>query len=333
MNKQIILKISALTAAVSVLLASGCSGNAASGGKYDHSLQSGESSTENTTAPDTTAPDTTASGTDAPPKKGISVSTYSPDVFVYDTTAKTFVMRSGMSQRIYPASTTKLLTALTALGVLEADTVLTAGDEIYLLKEGSSVAYILPGHKLSVEMLIEGMMLPSGNDAAYVLAAGAGRVLANDDSMTPSAAVERFVREMNTCAQKLGCRNSNFTVPDGLCGSEHYSTLEDMAKISAAAAENGFIMKYAGLVSDDVVYASGHTNHWENSNKQLHADSEYYNPNVAGLKTGSLSEYYCLITLYREPDGEEYIIGVFGSKNENERYADTREIIKALEAR
>lgn len=323
MNKRIYLKISALAAAFSVLLASGCGGNAASGEKHRHSTQSAESSGFDSTAPDTSAPS----------QKGISVSTYSPDVFVYDADTDAFIMRSGLSERIYPASTTKLLTALTALSVLDPDTVITAGDEIYLMGEGSSIAYILPGHELTAEMLIEGMLLPSGNDAAYVLAAGAGRALAGDESITPEAAVRRFTEEMNSYAASLGCKNSNFTAPDGLCGSEHYSTLEDMAKISAAAAKNEIILKYARLVFDDVVYASGHTNHWENSNKQLHGDSEFYNPNVIGLKTGSLTDNYCLITLYDEPDGDLYIIGVFGSKHEDDRYVDTREIIKALEAR
>ena len=320
--KKALLNILAAAAALSMLLTSGCSGIAASKDKLtEHTFES--------TAPESTDDSSAPEETTGSPS--ISVNTYSTDVFVYDLDAAAFIMRSGTSSVIYPASTTKLLTALTALSILDPETVVEAGEEVRLIKEHSSIAYILPGHKLSVEMLIEAMLLPSGNDAAYVLAAACGKKLSADDGMQPQKAVDTFVSEMNAYAKDLGCRSSNFTSPDGFCGSEHYSTLEDMAKISAAAAQNGIITKYSRLESDDVTYASGHTNHWENSNRQLHADSEFYNQYVTGLKTGSLEDYYCLITLYER--GGRYIIGVFGSEGEDDRYTDTRNIIKAIEAR
>lgn len=78
-----------------------------------------------------------------------------------------------------------------------------------------------------------------------------------------------------------------------------------------------------------MVYASGHTNTWVNSNQQLDEGSVYYDPHVKGLKTGSLDDYYCLITLYE--DGEEkYLIGVFGSPTDHGRYEDTASVIEKL---
>ncbi len=228
---------------------------------------------------------------------------------------------------VRPASTTKLLTALCALDVMPADTLVTPGDEVYMVSEGSSFAYVRPNHTLTVEMLIEGMLLPSGNDAAYALSAACGKALAEDDDLTPEDAVDEFVSYMNEYASSIGCTGTKFTVPDGYAGEEHHSTLHDMAVISERAAENEIIAKYSALHTDDVTYASGHVNTWVNTNKMLDPESKYYDENVVGLKTGSLEDSYSLITLY--DDGElRMIIGVFGSSTDKGRYEDTAEIIK-----
>ena len=137
-----------------------------------------------------------------------------------------------------------------------------------------------------------------------------------------------FVIRMNEYADNLGCTGSHFTVPDGFAGNEHYSTLDDMILICRKAAENAIISKYAAMYSDSVVYASGHTNTWTNTNEMLNPDSVYYQPYVIGLKTGSLADNYSLVTLY--DDGENrLLIGVFGARKEKERYIDTAALIQA----
>ncbi len=229
--------------------------------------------------------------------------------------------------RVYPASITKLLTAQYALELMPPDTLITPGNEVYLPPEGSSFAYIRPNHTLTLEMLIEGMMLPSGNDAAYAVAAAGGRVIAEDETLAPEEAVAVFVDGMNDYAESLGCTDTHFTTPDGFAGEEHYSSTTDMAIIAKAAAENEWIMTYAGLYTDDVTYASGHVNTWTNTNRFLDPDSDYYNENIIGLKTGSMSGDYSLVTVY--DDGEtELIIGVFGCPTEEDRYRDTVMLMK-----
>lgn len=257
-----------------------------------------------------------------------TVSLKSTHAFVYrfenGTVSKS---SSDGTEKIYPASTTKLLTALTALDITAPDTLIYPGNEVYYPPEGSSSAYIRPNHILTLEMLIEAMMLPSGNDAAYAVAAGCGCILTGDADSTDEN-IKAFVKRMNVYAKELGCTDSSFTVPDGYAGNEHYSTLDDMILISRAACENALITKYASMRSDDVVYASGHINTWHNTNDFIKPDSEFYNENVIGLKTGSLSGYYSLIALY--DNGEQYfLIGVFGAENEEDRYRDTEKIIHA----
>lgn len=252
----------------------------------------------------------------------------SKSAFVYDLNTEEASFAGDI--KVYPASTTKLLTALCALSIMNPDEEVSPGEEVYMTGEGASSAYIRPGHVLSVEMLIEAMMIPSGNDAAYALAAACGKKLLSDDGAGAEESVFRFVDEMNEYAKtELGCTESNFTTPDGLAGEEHYSTAKDMAKISAAATKNDIIMKYAGCAFDDVQYASGHVNHWDNTNKQLDEASPFYDENIKGMKTGSLDKYYCLITLYDNGESR-YIIGVFGSPTDVGRYKDVKNILENI---
>lgn len=251
----------------------------------------------------------------------------STDIFVIDITSGfEFYHSDDGNNIVYPASITKLLSALVALDTLPADTVITPGDEVYMIGQYSSVAYIRPNHKLTVEMLVEAMLIPSGNDAAYALAAACGQKISGNSSISPAEAINVFVAEMNKYATELGCTGTNFTCPDGYAGNEHYSTVSDIAKIAKAAIQNDIIRKYVGTVVANVVYASGHTNTWKNTNLQMHKESEFYNPHVKGMKTGSLTDNNSLVTYYN--DGEtELLIGTFGSPTKEGRYEDTREII------
>lgn len=249
--------------------------------------------------------------------------------FVYDLGKNKMLCEQGKEKVIYPASTTKLVTALVALEYLSPGELITAGEEASFITYGSSIAYVKSGMTLSVEMLIEGMLLPSGNDAAYVLAAAAGRKIACDDTIDAQSAVDAFVGEMNAFADRNGLCGSHFTSPDGYCGDEHYSTLEDMAIVSSLACNNELITRYASLPSDIVVYASGETNEWINTNECLDPSSKYYNSAVTGLKTGSLDDYYNLIAVAQGGD-DTYIIGVFGLDKKEQRFSDVNKIANAL---
>lgn len=251
----------------------------------------------------------------------------SPQGFVYDVRNDCFVFSRGESQVIYPGSTSKLITALYALTVLEPERVVTAGDELNFVKSGSSIAYIKVGHQLTVEMLVQGMMLPSGNDAAYVLAAAVGREI-KGAGISGEEAIEAFIEGANQYIKTLGLCGTSITVPDGYADEAHYTTTEDMTLVAKAAMANPIIAKYAGMHSADVRYASGEINTWTNTNKLLDQDSKYYSPYAIGLKTGSISGEYSLIFSFRFDDGREYIAGVFGGDEKNTRFEDANKIIK-----
>jgi D-alanyl-D-alanine carboxypeptidase (penicillin-binding protein 5/6) len=241
---------------------------------------------------------------------------------VYDLKAGELLYASNnLSDKIYPASTTKLLTALTALDYVDADEIFTVGDEVSLIGDGSSIAYIKKGHRLTAEMLIQAMMIPSGNDAAYALAAGVGRKISGEN-ISSTEAVSLFVEKMNDKAQKLGLYNTHFTSPDGYHDDEHYTTLSDMLGMSITACNNETIIKYCKMKSAYAVYASGESITWQNTNKLLDPDSPYYYEGVCGLKTGSTEEAgCCLITLF--DDGEQRLLVLtFDSPDNEKRYSD-----------
>ena len=257
----------------------------------------------------------------------------SPQGFVYDVSNDTIIFTKGEDKVVYPGSTTKLLTALYALELLPEDTVVTPGDELSLVKEGSSIAYVRSNHQLTVAMLVEGMLIPSGNDAAYVLAAAAGRVITRDENHYGPYAADVFMAGLNEYARQIGLCGTYFTVPDGYAGHEHFTTTEDMAIIARLAYENDLIRECTSKPVSSVVYASGHTNEWINTNKLLDPDSKYYSRYATGLKTGSIDDEYSLVFSFEFDDGREYIAGVFGADNKNTRFEDALEIIGVLESK
>lgn len=242
---------------------------------------------------------------------------------VYDVNAgKLLYSSNNMNEKMYPASTTKLLSALTALDFVEPTDIFTVGNEVSMIGQGSSVAYVKKSYKLSVEMLIEGMMVPSGNDAAYALAAGVGRIIGGAN-ISDEAAVSLFVDKMNEKAEKLGLYDTHFTSPDGYHDDDHYTTLSDMLELAISACNNDVIMKYCGQKSVYAVYASGQSITWKNTNKLLDPSSNYYYAGVCGLKTGSTDEAgCCLITLF--DNGEQRLLVLtFDSPSDDARYQDT----------
>jgi D-alanyl-D-alanine carboxypeptidase (penicillin-binding protein 5/6) len=253
-----------------------------------------------------------------------------PQAFVYDVDADEILWQKGEDYVVYPASITKLWSIVTALQYLDADDIITAGDELALVDEDSSLAYVSEGQRLTVEMLVEGMLLPSGNDAAYVLAAAVGRVLAPTAS-DPRAQVDAFIDEMNRYAAECGLCGTYFTTPDGLAGREHYTTVEDMVLIGRMALSQPLIAKYAATAEDSVVYESGERITWANTNRLLRPDSVYYREGVVGLKTGSLAHNYCVTIAYKT-HGKTYIAGVLGAWDGDGRFEDACAIVDAIEA-
>lgn len=296
--------------------------------------QTQASTTEETTIEETTTEATTQETTveettylDIPP---VEQDPYNEDhtvkathAFVYDVAQDKYLYEKGdPHQRMAPASITKLLTAYVALQHLMPDTVLTVGSELSLINPNSSVAGLKQGYRLTVEMCVQGMMMPSGNDTAYVLAVAAGRKIGGDD-LGAQAALDVFMDEVNRIAQLSGMTNTHFTSPDGTDTDDHYTTPHDLMILAKLASKNGVILKYTSVFQDELTITSGQTLKLKNSNLLLDPSSKFYEPRACGLKTGTTSKAgACLLSAFRK--GNSFIlVGTFGCPTNYARYEDT----------
>lgn len=265
----------------------------------------------------------------------------SQQYFVYDVAKDQFTMLSGdQSEKVYPASITKLFTAYVALQHLTPETQVTVGDELDMIDWDSTVAQLQKGDTLSVEKLIGGMLLPSGNDAAHVLAAAAGRKISNQPGLSGSAAVAVFVEEMNRQAQALGMTGSRFANPDGIHHDAHYLSIKDMAKLGKLSLENPYVMAYAATDTETVQIGDREVT-WKNTNALIHNREvtfrneledgtlteelyrNFYCEYAVGLKTGRTTPAgSCLLSAF-DVKGRQLIIGVFGCPDGEFRFADT----------
>ena len=169
-------------------------------------------------------------------------------------------MTTTADRQMLIASTTKIMTALVALERASPGDVITVKQKH--MTEGSSM-YLRPGERVTVEELLYGLLLCSGNDAAEALADGCGGTAS-------------FVRRMNGLAGELGMEDTSFENPSGLDGQAHYSTARDMARLAAYAAGNHTFVR---LCSTRSVTIGGRTMH--NHNKLLSRLD-----GCVGLKTG-----------------------------------------------
>ncbi len=279
-----------------------------------------------------------ANDCDAPPVETTTeITSAPPQIFIcashaglYKAQTMECLYSKASTDRIYPASLTKILTACTALKYVSPDSVFTVGTEQNLVPEGSSLCLIQPGHRLKLRDLLTGMLVCSGNDAAYTVAVNIARAVSGNINMSNSEAVTYFSGLMNNYAHSLGAVNSNFTNPDGWDNDNQYSTVYDLALISAHAIQIEEIRNIVSVKNKYVVFASGENITWKNTNALLQPESEHYLPQAIGLKTGTTANAgNCLIAVV-DIEGEEYVAVVIGSESNNGRYESVHELIKLI---
>lgn len=223
---------------------------------------------------------------------------------------------------VFPASTAKLLTALVTLDLCMEEEEVVVGDELDLVASDSTLAGLRKGQVLSVRNLIEGMLVPSGNDAAYVIAAYVGRKSLNNDDAGLDLAIPEFIRLMNQKAKSLGTINSCFKTPDGYDAIGQYTTAYDMGMIGLAAADNDTIREVCNKTSARNVFVDGNDVTWYTTNSLIKKNSGKYLSNCIGLKTGtSEMSGRCLISLGKK-DGRE-VVSVIMDADSSGRWDDS----------
>jgi D-alanyl-D-alanine carboxypeptidase (penicillin-binding protein 5/6) len=183
-----------------------------------------------------------------------------------DNDSNTVLLSKNPNQRIYPASTTKLVTALTALNIYPLDEEIDITEEY---KEGK-VMELVPGEKITIKSLVTALLVYSANDSAYNLA------------KHQVDGIPGFIKQMNNLLVKYNIKNTHFVNYDGLHDPNHYSTAYDLAQLGRIAIKNSIIRD---VVKNKTITVTDVDNKIEH---QLTSTNELLGvvPEIEGLKTG-----------------------------------------------
>ncbi|MBQ6233159.1 MAG: VanZ family protein [Clostridia bacterium] len=229
------------------------------------------------------------------------------------------------AESIYPASTLKMLTALTVLDIAQPDEMVLLGMEVYIPPLDAARAGLEYGMTLSVRDLLEGLLLPSGADAAYALGVYCGRKMAGNGQLAYKDAVKTFVDAMNRKAADIGAVHTTAVNVVGLDDRKQLTTAEDILRIARVFLENPVLADICHLPTDRITSREGKSVSLKNTNKMLHANSVYYNGNVAGVKTGTTSRAgNCLVSVFTVRE-ERYICIVMNSSYDG-KFTDTQSL-------
>ena len=229
-------------------------------------------------------------------------------------------------KRMYPASITKLMTALVCVNTvqdLEQEFVISPSSSIKV--SGSSTAFLQVGESVKIRDLLYGMLLPSGNDAAVAVAeASAG-------------SVDRFVEKMNEEAVKLGALSSHFTNPHGLPDENHYTSSYDIYLILKAVMENKDLREILSKKEYQVIYKDRNgarkSQVWKATN--LYSTGEKVLPEalrITGAKTGTTKDAgYCLALNTEKKDSSiSYISVVMKSESKDNLYQNLTNLLAKI---
>jgi len=237
--------------------------------------------------------------------------------------------------RMYPASMTKIVTALVVMDYLRLDDIVVVGDEVDATPAGSSKAWHVNGEHITVLNLLRGLMMRSGNDSGCILAMAVVREAVGGDIAYPDAE-KIFDGFMNDKAKEAGATNSNFVNPHGFHHPNHYTTASDMFLLSREYMRNPILAEIAketeykgnsmgaGTAGDYDFPTKDYD--WTPINEFIVHGPNYYQY-ATGLKTGFTDEAGDCLVATAEKNGVRLISVVFRS-TVNDRYADSKTMLE-----
>lgn len=242
---------------------------------------------------------------------------YSEAAVLIDAKTGAILYGKNAEERMYPASTTKILTAILALEKCNLNDMVTVSKSaVDAIPSGYSSAYLSEGEQMSVKDLLAVFLVHSANDAGFVLAEYI------------SGSIENFAELMNKKAIEIGCTNTHFTNPSGIHDENHYTTAYDLSLIAKYCMENSTFRKYVSSKTCTVNRTNKFdTRTYTNTNDLINPTSKYYVENCIGIKTGYTSEAKnCLISAYSKDDLELICVVLGAGQTEtgdSARYVDT----------
>ena len=212
---------------------------------------------------------------------------YSHSAIIIENKTGKVLYEKNSEQKMYPASTTKILTAILTIekGNLQDKTKVSKA-AIAEMKSGYTSAYLVEGEELTVEELLELLLIHSANDASNVLAEYI------------SGSIPAFVDLMNLKLKELGCNNTHFVTTNGLHDDNHYTTAKDMATITRYCMRNSDFRRIVAMQECHIKATNKFGERkFKNTNDLEVIGSKYYYPGCIGVKTGFTSQAQnCLIS-------------------------------------
>lgn len=244
---------------------------------------------------------------------------------LFDLKDQEILYARNIHERLHPASTTKILTAYVAIKYGDLSATTTVSEDALQLEKGSSVCGLSVGDVVSLEQLLYGLILCSGNDAANAIAE------------MVSGSTEAFAELMNQEAKALGATNSHFANPHGLTHEDHYTTLYDLYLISQAAIQIPLFQEIIAAVSYEAAFQNREgrqvTKDWKSTNQYLKRETEApEGVTVLGGKTGTTNAAgNCLVLFSQGADGALYISIVLKADSRDNLYAHMGELLEKIE--
>lgn len=242
---------------------------------------------------------------------------YSDAAILMDSATGKVLAEKNSNEKMYPASTTKILTAIITIENCKLDDKITASyDAVMSIPVGYSNAAIQPDETLSVEELLNLFLIHSANEVGMIFAEHI------------SGSVENFADLMNQKAAEIGCTNTHFTNPSGIHDEEHYSTAYDMALIAKYCMKNETFRSIVSKPSCEVAATDKYEErYFVNTNDLIRPSSQYYYQYAIGIKTGFTSQAKnCLIATSKK-DNMELITVILGAQTtdngKSARYVDS----------
>lgn len=243
---------------------------------------------------------------------------------LFDLNDTTTIYAKDVYKRVYPASLTKIMTALVALENASSDKVLTASGNVYMTDADAQKAGLEKGDTMTLDQALHIMLIYSANDVAIMIAENIG------------GTVENFINMMNDEAKRLGATQTNFINSNGLSDENHYTTAYDMYLIFNQALQFSTFNEIINMPNYTTVYhdQNGAEKEITVNSTNMYLQSVQAPPTgvtVVGGKTGTTTAAgHCLVLLARDTSGRPYIAIVMKSWDEDKLYSEMNQVLSLI---
>jgi len=243
---------------------------------------------------------------------------------LFDLNSKETLYAKNVHDKLYPASLTKIMTALVALKHGSTDMLLTASSNVTNLEADAQTCGLKEGDQMTLAQALHILLINSANDAAIMVAEGI------------SGSVEEFSNLMNEEALILGATNTHFVNPHGLSDDNHYTTVYDLYLIMNEAIRYDLFNEIIGMSSYSTVYYNSNGDSKEltvnSTNHYLHGDASAPSGiTIHGGKTGTTNAAgHCLILVSRDTAGNPFISVILRAESRDDLYIQMSELLTKI---